>query len=170
MVFGTTMSARDERQADADHLIAAAQQAWVGEARGQRWTVWARLSWSWTAAATTASRQVEAWATRLQARVPGASVMVGLHTDTERIHAHALVFIPKRWYRRRLPRGVRRVDWAWDAWLRWEHGLTWAEPYSPPRTAQNHGAAAYLAREVGTVWQYGKAPPYRPRRRRETAR
>lgn len=161
-----TESASAQREAAAQRLDSQARDAWAEQARAQRWTLWTRLSWAWTVSEATATRQVEAWADELRARVPGSAVLVGLHNDTDRLHAHALIFIPSRWSERRYPPGVCVTREIRDVWHHWRHGLVWAERYSPARADRRHGAAAYLARDVGTVMQFGTAPSYQPRRRR----
>jgi hypothetical protein len=155
---------RDSLAARIAQLDAQAQAAWVRAAQQYRWTLWVRLSWSWPVAEFTAVRHLTQWATALRQRAPGTVILVGVHTNTERRHAHALLYMP----RRGAPRW-RRGRWLEKlavTWLQWPHGLAWVRPYAPGRTAQHHGAAEYLSREVGTVQQFGHPVPYRPRRKR----
>jgi hypothetical protein len=109
-----------------------------------------------------ASRMVEEWADNMIKQFRGAAIMVGLHEDTERRHAHALIFLPKRIVNPTYPQGITILSWCWPAWLslEWRHGEVWAEWFSPRRSATgSHGTGGYLARFPGTVMQYGKAPP-----------
>lgn len=150
---------------------ALARKAWTEAAWRRRWTLWARLSWGWGVDPITAERQVEAWAGQLQGRLPGAAVLVGLHGDTNRQHAHALIFIPRRWVQQSLPLGVEIVGPPrWGPWLQWRYGEVWVQEFKPQGRGRGHGAPEYLARDVGTVMQYGVPPEYRPRRKRSGQR
>lgn len=146
-------------------LEAGARAQWAAEARQRKWTFWMRLSWKWPVGEQVASAQVAKWVAWLQARLPGAVVQMGLHTDTERVHAHALVFIPRRGG---LPHGVAREGGAWSpkcasTWHQrhWPHGLIWLEPYDTGKAARVGGPGAYLARNVGTVWRFDARRPRR---------
>lgn len=163
-LFGGT----NDRDTGIRRLEAAARAAWAEGARGKRWTLWARLSFAAHVSDITASKHIERWATQFKADVPGSAILIGLHNDTSRRHAHALIFVPRRWWDISYPPGIWIVGWSWEPWLRWRHGQVWAVPYSPHRTARQHGAAEYLARDPGAVMQFGAAPSYQPRRRRRT--
>jgi hypothetical protein len=161
------LTASKDRESGEGRLSAAATRAWADGGRRRRWTVWARLSWAWDVSEMRASQQVEQWAERLRARVPGAAVLVGLHNDTARRHAHAVIFVPRQWSAPPFPLGVHVVGECWGLWLAWPHGDIWAERFSPGPTASAHGAVAYLARDPGTVLSFGRAPAYQPRRPRD---
>jgi hypothetical protein len=147
---------------NAIRLTQAALATWADAARGRRWTFFIRLSFAWAVSEYAAAQHVERWVVRLRRLLPGAAVMVGLHTDQGRIHAHALVFIPRRGASRNNPYG----DWlpgcatTWHQTL-WPHGLIWLDRFASDRTAH---AAEYSFREVGTVMQIGTAPPSQPLR------
>jgi hypothetical protein len=158
----------NDRESGIRSLDASARSAWAEGARGKRWTLWLRLSWSWQVSEYAASNHVERWATRLIARMRGASVLVGLHTDQGRIHAHALVFIPRRGASSNSssPNWLRGCALTWHQ-KRWRHGLIWLDRFSPGRTSRGkHGAAEYVAKDPGSVLIFGAAPEYQPRRRR----
>lgn len=152
-------------------LEAQAADAWARQARQARWTFWMRLSWARHVSGYTAHRHLAQWATRLQARVPGVVILVGLHTATGRCHAHALVFLP----RRGAPTGplatwLRGVATTWHTKF-WPHGLLYLDHFRPWRirgaaNPRRHGAAAYLSKEVGTVELFGSPVPYDARRTR----
>ncbi len=151
----------DHRDAGARRLEQAARDAWAEGARGKRWTLWVRLSFATPVSPITAEKHVTNWATQFRSDVPGAAFLVGFHTDTARTHAHALVFIPRRLTDPHYPVGISIVGWSWIAWLqlRWRRGQVWAEPYDPGMISGTRGAAAYLARDPGSVVEFGKAPP-----------
>ena len=136
---------------------ADAEAAWVEAACERRWSLFVMLSFAWQVSEITAEKHVERWAVRLRRRLPGAAVMVGLHTDQGRIHAHALVFVPRRGASRNKSSGdwLRGCSTTWHQTL-WKHGLIWLDRFSSERTAH---AAEYSFREVGTVMQIGTAPP-----------
>jgi hypothetical protein len=160
---------------DLETLIARldrrARTELVRGALERRWTLWMRLTWAVPVSEYTATRDIERWATRLRNRIPGAAVLVGLHSDTDRRHAHALVFIPRQgappnpsggW----LPRlTTKRHETLWG------HGNVWLDRFRPSRFSssshpETRGAAPYLSRDVGTVMQFGSPPIYRRRRTR----
>lgn len=148
-------------------MAAAARAAWADGARGKKWTLWTRLSWAWSVSEYTASKHIEHWARQCQTRVPGSSMLIGLHQDTSRRHAHALIFVPRRWWDISYPPGIGIVGEAWAPWLRWRHGDVWAVPYAPGRTARTtRGAVDYLAKDPGAVMVFGTPPAYRPQRKR----
>lgn len=161
-----TTLAGDSLEAGIARLEARAREAWGDVARRGRWTLWVRVSWSWPVSEATAWHHLARWANKLRASVPGVAILAGLHTDTDRRHAHLLVFVPRRWWDVTYPEGITPVGWCWEAWLGWRHGHVWVQRYSPGRSARGHGAAEYLARDVGTVERFGSAPEYRPRRAR----
>lgn len=151
---------------DAKRLDDAAREAWSSEyVAGRRWTYWMRLSWSSSVSEPLATMHLEDWAQRLIARIRGAAVLVGIHSDTERRHAHALVFIP----RGNAPANPPPCPWlpaialAWHQEF-WPHGLIWLDRYSPKQSERQdgkHGAALYVAKDPGAVMRFGDAPVYR---------
>ena len=123
------------------------------------------------------------WVTQLKVDVPGVAVLVGVHSDTDRRHAHALIFIPRRITDPHHPPGISVVGSSWEAWLNWppprparrwrrRHGRlrvhtqptwgheVWVQPYDATLLAEagKHGAAEYLARDPGSVMSFGTAP------------
>jgi hypothetical protein len=87
---------QDDLAARVTHLDAQAQAAWVRAAQQYRWTLWVRLSWSWPVSEFSIPRHLTQWATELRQRAPGTVILVGVHTNTERRHAHALLYMPRR--------------------------------------------------------------------------
>lgn len=161
-IFSMLRTADDNMVVDGGCLESAARDAWATRAVEQRWTLWARLSWAKPVSEIAASRMIEQWANRMVQGFRGSAIMVGLHDDTERRHAHALIFLPKRVVNPTYPRGVTILGWCWPEWLslEWRHGAVWAEWFSPRRSPSGpHGTGKYLARFPGSVMQYGKAPP-----------
>lgn len=159
-------ASRHEREAHG--VESAARRAWADSAWDRRWTFWVRLSWAHPVSEYAAQRHVAQWAARVRRRVPGSAVMVGVHHDTDRRHAHCLVFIP----RRGAPPARSAVEWCrgvcqtWHQTL-WRHGLLWLDRFTPgPSASQRHGAPVYLARDPGSVMRFGTAPRYQPRRAR----
>jgi hypothetical protein len=176
---------RTNRDAGVRRLEHAAREAWAEGAREKRWTLWVRLSFPLHVSEITATKHILNWATQLRAAMPGVAVLVGLHNDTSRLHAHALVFVPRRWTNPFHPHGIFVVSRCWEAWLGWRptyrrphrrrqhgrlrvhttpsslEGQVWVQPYDPTRrsTAPSHrGAAEYLARDPGSVMSFGTAP------------
>lgn len=146
-----------------EHTEAAARAAWAEVARERRWTLWVRFSWAWPVDEITASKLVAQWAASFRTSIPGAAAYVGLHNDTGRVHAHALLFVPRRLSAPIYPRGVRIVGQSWEAWLRlwWPHGMVWVTEFDPNRTEAAHGrggAAEYTARDPGAVMLFGTPP------------
>lgn len=143
-----------------DLLERAACKAWAADARGRHWTLWVRLSVASQVSFITIEKYVTHWATQFRRDIPGAAIQVGLHLDTDRLHAHALLFVPRRWTDPHCPPGISIVGWAWVPWLAawWRHGRVWARPYDHDRNRSTHGAAEYLARDPGTVLSFGTAP------------
>lgn len=162
----------NDRNVGTERVASAARAAWAEGARGKRWKFWMRLSWSWPVSEYAASRQIERWAIRFKKDMPGSAILIGLHADTGRIHAHALVFLPRRGASKMSPVGNSDSSWLRGCALtwhqkRWRHGLIWLDRYSPGRTARGkHGATEYLAQDPGSVLMFGVAPEYRPRRKR----
>lgn len=151
------------RAHDPCTLARAAQDAWAEEATGRQWTVWARLTFGYAVTEDRAMEMAERWARRLRERVPGAAVLVGIHTDTLTVHAHALVFVPRRVASPHLPPRVRPVAEAWGPWLAsvgtWRHGSVWAERFDASRADGARGAARYLTRcGAHLVSRFGTAP------------
>jgi hypothetical protein len=123
------------------------------------------LSTATPVSSETLTKLLEEWWEQFRRDFKGSAILLGIHTDTERVHAHALIFVPRRFSSPFLPPGVFVVREAWAAWLgtSWRHGRVWAKEYDvslPPEMKSNspHGAAEYLARDPGTVVQYGTAP------------
>ena len=154
-----------------DRLNSDARTAWVDWALSCRWTFFLRPSWAWPVSEFTAYRHVEKWAGRLQRDVSGAAVLVGLHSDVNRLHPHALLYVPGV----EAPPEGRSLSHTASAqrWQQsyWKHGLLWLDWFRPFRIKgrgypDRHKAAAYVAKEVGTVQLYGDPIPYAPRRTR----
>ncbi len=144
-----------------------AREAWAtAYATGRRWTFWMTLTWDSSVCESTASGHVEEWASRLQRRINGAAVFVGIHSDTRRRHAHVLVFIPRRGAPPNPPpcRWLPGITLAWYQEM-WPHGrIVWLDRYSKARSTRpdgRHGAALYAARDVGSVMRLGNAPRVR---------
>jgi hypothetical protein len=154
-----------DRGADARRLEAAAREAWAEGARGKDWTLNVRLSFASHVAEITAAKHIERWALQFKKRIAGSAILIGLHSDTSRRHAHAHLFIPRRWWDLSYPPGISVVASCWEPWLRWRHGQVWVARFSPGRRGA-HGAAEYLARDPGTVMLFGVAPRYKPKRSR----
>lgn len=166
----------DDLESANQRLAAAARDKWADDAAaGRRWTFWMRLTWAWPVSESTALRHVERWANRLTRRIPESAVLVGIHGDTDRRHAHALVYLPRG------NAGPNSRPWEWlrgcaTTWhqRRWSHGLIWLDRYSPrsAETREHHASAEYLAKgdAVGTVMKFGTAPSYSPRRKPRAAR
>lgn len=166
------LAGRSDRRLDLEIRTATlqmqARQAWIAHARAYRWTLWMRLSWSWPVSESTAYRHLDRWATRLRHRFRGAALLVGIHIGQGRIHAHALLYLP----RCGAPHGPGgRPGWA--RWLAtryheilWGHGKLWLDRYRPGRGARQHGAPEYLTTQPETVATYGCPMPYQPRRKR----
>lgn len=162
MTDGSGSRNRTTIDEDARSVEAAARDWWATEyVTGRKWTLWMRLSWRQSVSEAVATEQVQEWATRLAARIQG-EVFVGIHSDTGRRHAHALVFVPRgtapsnpppcRW----LP-GIAR---EWHQHM-WPHGLIWLERYSAKKAARpdgRHGAAYYAGRDPGAVMRFGTTP------------
>jgi hypothetical protein len=149
-----------------------ARAAYIAHAQRRRWSLWMRLTWAVPVSEHKAMAQVEAWARRLRKRLPGAAVMVGLHSDTDRRHAHALVYLPTTGNPPPNPSGVwlRGLATAWHTSI-WGRGHVWLDRFQPGRFQSSkytatRGAARYLARDVGTVTMLGSPPEYRSRRKR----
>ena len=116
-----------------------------------------------------AEKAIGAWARRLERHIEGVAILAGLHTDTGRVHGHALLYVPNR--------GISQRPGPWTTLARiwqqhfWRHGLLWLAEYRPfhvPRSANphTHGAPLYLAKDVGTVSRFGRPVPYQPKRTR----
>ncbi len=148
---------------DALDLEVAARDAWSSEyVAGRKWTLWMRLSWKSSVSETVASEHVDEWARRLVTRIHGAAVFVGVHSDTSRRHAHALLYVP----RGNAPPNPPPCLWLpgvakeWHEHL-WPHGSVWLARYSLARSTRpdgRHGAAIYAARDSGNVSRFGLAP------------
>ena len=153
---------------DAKRLDDAAREAWSSEyVTGRQWTLVLRLSWASSVSEYLATMHLEDWAQHLTARIRGAAVFAGIHSDTERRHAHALVFIPRGSAPPNPPPcpWLRGVTLAWHQHL-WPHGLIWLDRYAPKKSARpdgKHGAALYLAKDPGAVILHGQAPIHRKR-------
>jgi hypothetical protein len=147
---------------DAKRLDDAARDAWSEYVSGRQWSLWMRLSWASPVSEHLATMHLEKWELRVVTRIRGAAVRAGIHSDTERRHAHALVFIP----RGSAPPNPPPCPWlpaialAWHQQF-WPHGLIWLERYSPKKSERpdgKHGAALYLAKDPGAVIPIGQAP------------
>jgi hypothetical protein len=148
---------------DAELLEQQARAAWATLALDRSWTLWVRLSSATQVSSYTLEKHLQDWATQFRRDILGSAILVGIHNDTDRLHSHALIFIPRRFANPFLPSGVSVVSTSWPQWLAmwWRHGIVWAEPYDPDRfqSSSTHGAAGYLARDPGSVMPFGKAPP-----------
>ena len=91
--------------------------------------------------------------------MPGAALLVGLHNDTDCLHAHALIFIPRRYANPYHPAGVSVTGSSYEPWLqaRWPHGQVWAREFDRSLFT-SHGPGEYLARDPGSVFLYGTPP------------
>lgn len=132
-----------------------ARLAWAEMVWGARWTLWVGLSFARPVSEYTASKCVSEWAARLRSAVPGTVIMSGIHTDVDRVHVHAMIFLPRHVTSPNYPRGVQVVGGpAWEPWLAllWKHGLVWAAPFDATRG----DAGFYTARNVGAVDLFGQ--------------
>jgi hypothetical protein len=144
---------------DAMRLEDAARNAWASRyVIGREWTLWMRLSWASAVSETVALQHVEDWGTRLVKRIRGGAVFVGIHSDTSRRHAHALLYIPRGKAPSTKPPNpwLRGVALQWHQ-HHWRHGLIWLDRYSPSlsETRERHRAATYTARDPGGVMYFG---------------
>lgn len=143
-------------------LAVAATEAWGKLARDKCWTLNIRLSYAMKVSETTTTKHITDFAYDLRRDIPGAALLIGLHTDTTQPHFHGLLFLPRRFvWSQHYPPGISVVGWSWEPWLqsRWRHGLVWARPYDSLITKKSkHGAGEYLARDPGNVWLFGTAP------------
>ena len=151
-----------EPPTDAELLEQQARSAWASIARRHSWTLWVRLSTATPVSLATMEKLVDASATQFRKDIPGSAILVGIHGDTDRLHSHALIFIPRRFSNPFHPAGISVVGSSYEPWLAlwWPHGQVWAREYDPDRfqSSSPHGAAEYLARDPGSVWQFGTAP------------
>lgn len=156
---------------DAVALSEAARFAAAAHyAQGRRWTYWVLLTWASEVTESRATADLATWARHLRRRIRNASVVVGIHSDTDRLHGHALVFIP---------RGAAPPNPTPERWLpaiaqawhqeQWPHGRLSLQRYDHRKAIAadgKHGTALYLAKDPGSVTAFGVAPVYRARRRR----
>lgn len=150
-------------EAVAKLLNAARDEVAERHASDRRWTFFMRLSWAYMVTEPKAIKDTEAWARRLRRGRPGIAVLSGIHFDTGRIHAHALVFIP------RYGAPPNREPWKWPIeparrWhqSKWKHGQLWLDRYSHKKAVRpdgRHGTALYTAKDPGSVMMFGQAPP-----------
>jgi hypothetical protein len=146
----------------AELLEQQARAAWVSLALAQSWTLWVGLSSATPVSPITLEKHLQDWATQFRRDILGSAILVGIHNDTDRLHSHALIFVPRRFANPYLPLGVSVVGTSWPEWLAlwWRHGRVWAEPYdSNHLQSSTRGAAIYLAQDPGAVMPFGKAPP-----------
>lgn len=144
-----------------DLLELEARGAWASDALGRPWTLYGSLSFATAVSGITVEKHLVDWATQFRRDITGSAIMLAWHLDTDRPHAHVLIFIPRRVADPFHPSGVSVVGWVWPQWLAlwWRHGRVWAEPFDPDRfQSSTRGAAAYLARDPGTVMTFGEAP------------
>jgi hypothetical protein len=148
---------------DVARLLNAARDAVAARyGSDRRWSFFIRLSWAYSVTEANAVRDIEAWARRLRRRRPGIAILIGIHFDTGRIHAHALVYIP------RMHAPPNKEPWKFPVraahrWYqsKWKHGQLWLEQYSYKKAVRpdgKHGTALYAAKDPGSVMIFGDAP------------
>lgn len=183
LFFNSSELNRVERDARTYHATEAARTSW---------TLWTRLSPPRPQFAPTLTNYIRLekslldFGTQLGRDVTGAAGEIGIHDDTDCLHAHALIFLPRRITDPFLPPGVVAVGSPnWSAWLglwwpprparvvRRRHGRLhrrrtqpplsvyelWVQPYDQHITERTeHGAGEYAARNPGSVMTFGTAP------------
>lgn len=139
-----------------------AREAWAKLAAGKRWTLWVRLSFAKRVREATAHEVLWEWSTQLRREMLGTALLFGVHDDTDCLHAHALIYIPRRFADPYRPPGCSFEGPSWEQRLQatWRFGQVWAVPYDSTLITEGspHGAAEYLARDPGSVVRVGTAP------------
>jgi len=139
---------------------------WAELAAARRWTLWTRLLFAQPTSETTAVNLLWEFGRKLRHEMSGTALLIGIHNDTDCLHAHSLIFIPRRFADPFHPPGISTTGSPWMPWLqaRWRFGEVWARPYDSSflylyQGKQHSGAGCYLARDPGAVISIGTAPP-----------